>query len=171
MRILIWDNGSDNEWSELLEFKKIFIASCSIAVLCPENISSLESRNKSPEFRLIKRTSRAIYNLQSFVCFVLIYMNDVFLFGFAFVGALVFYTQTAHRINKVFFLLPLARANFFYAYEIGHFLKFTNFWNNIETKLNQLKIRRQTKCQIKRKSTWNRLNIRIQINEYIHLAH
>lgn len=36
--------------------------------------------NKSPQFRLIKRTSRAIYNLQSFVCFVLIYMNDVFRF-------------------------------------------------------------------------------------------
>lgn len=43
----------------------------------PENISSTESPDKSPQFRLIKRTSRAIYNLPSFVCFVLIYMNDV----------------------------------------------------------------------------------------------
>lgn len=108
----------------LLEFKKIFIASCSNAILCllenehilcPENISALESRNKSPQFRLIKRTSRAIYNLQSFVCFVLIYMNDVF-FRFGCLRFFRGFATTAHRINKLFLLV--VSENSFYAYEI-----------------------------------------------------
>lgn len=103
---------------------EIFIASCSNAVLYawtkvsplfwsflfgPKNISLLESHNKSPQFRLIKRTSRAIYNLQSppFCSLCLhIHMNDVS------IGFSICCDETTFRINK----LKVLRA--FCAYEM-----------------------------------------------------
>lgn len=122
-------------------------------ILRPENISSLESRNKSPQFRLIKRTSRAIYNLQSFVA-LSSYIWTMFFFsvtfGFCFCG----FAATAHRINKLCLLF------------VRKFLlciQNLDFWNlQIFDTTSKAK---QKERQIKRKSTWNRLNIRIQIND------
>lgn len=63
------------------------------------------SQQVATVFRLIKRTSRAIYNLQSLVCFVccfvFIYMNDVLSIVFS---PFVYFRQHFELINFFFYL-------------------------------------------------------------------
>lgn len=85
-------------------FRCSFVYARKRKTFCAPKISAYWNLcNKSPQFRLIKRTSRAIYNLQSFICFVLIYMNDVSL-RFGCLRFVCGFTTTAHRINKLFLL-------------------------------------------------------------------
>jgi hypothetical protein len=85
-------------------------------------------------------------------------MNDVFAFWlpseFCFRG----FTATAHRINKPSFFLS---TKFLYAYEIWLLEIYKFLIQHRKTEKNEA----EEKRQIKRKSTRNRLNIRIQIND------
>jgi hypothetical protein len=106
----------------------------------------ISTSNKSPQFRLIKRTSRAIYNLQSLFLFVLSSYERCFCFLAGFRRYVFADLQTAHRINNVLLLLELfSSANSFCAYEIWEFFEFLNQSDGVG----------RGDCQIERKLTWS----------------